>query len=54
MKKLELKKMESIQGSTNDRNCMILGFIGAAALIIPGGFIFGAGTLVAAASGDCF
>ncbi len=55
MKKLELKKMESIQGSTNDRNCMLLGFAGAACMLIPGGgWMVGAGILATAASGDCF
>ena len=59
MKKLELEKMESIQGGLSQRNCSVLGVIivgSAIAGVFSGGAAWWAtATAVgAAASGDCF
>lgn len=55
MKKLEVKQMESIVGSINNRNCMLLGAAGAITLLIPGGgWMVSAGLWGTAMSGDCF
>jgi hypothetical protein len=54
MKKLEVNQMESIVGSINGRNCMLLGAAGTICMFIPGGGWFGVGLWATAASGDCF
>lgn len=59
MKKLEITQMESLQGGTNGRNCMIMGgLILATGIggIFTGGaaWLASAGIAAAAAQADCF
>lgn len=60
MKKLEISQMENLQGSTNPRNCMLLGGL-IAGSAIAGFFTAGSawaitavGVAAAAMQGDCF
>ena len=62
MKKLDTAQMENLQGSTNGRNCMLLGFAAVASLgfgpfaSIGWGAAVGlsGGSLITGMSGDCF
>lgn len=62
MKKLELNQMESINGSTSGRNCMLMGFAAVAAIGLGPITSIGWGTSVSIGSGffggasiaDCF
>lgn len=55
MKKLELNQMESYNGGTSGRGCLIAGALGAISLGIPGGgLIAGISIFAGAALSDCF
>lgn len=62
MKKLELNQMEQIKGSTNGRNCFLLGLAAVASLGLGPIAVFGwgaaaglsGGAAITGMSGDCF